>query len=116
MSFYYLEENGGGTWLLEDGSGRWLLEGADPSLIPGSLRVTAVSAGYYNGESYVPGDVFDLLAAGDYSDSTQNDQNPNNFGLGWMLSVAATTPLYQWSTATLYPAFPAVDPNRRFVL
>lgn len=116
MSFYWLLEDGSGTWDLEDGTGRWLLESADPSLIPGSLRVMAVSAGYYNGILYNAGDVFDLLAAGDYADSTQNLQNPNNYGVGWMLSVPATTPLYTWESATQPAMFPAVDPARRFVL
>lgn len=86
-------------------------------LIPGSLRVTAVSAGTYQGRYYNAADVFDLLQAGDYSDSTLNAQpGGGEWAPGWMLSVVASTPLYQWVSATVYPAFPAVDAPRRFVL
>lgn len=81
------------------------------------VRVMAVSAGYYQGEFYNAGDVFDLQSAADYSDSTQNAQpNGSEYAPGWMITVPASTPLYQWESATPYPAFPAVDPARRFVL
>lgn len=82
-----------------------------------NLRVTAVSAGTYQGLYYVPGDVFDLVNILDYSDSTKNAQpNGAEWAPGWMLSVPPATPLYQQLAQQLYPTEPAVDPARRFVL
>lgn len=72
------------------------------SLIPGSLRVKAVVAGFYNGIFRDPGDIFDLLSANDYSDSTATINPPTDPDyplFGWMLSVAQTTPLYSFALA-----------------
>lgn len=81
------------------------------------FRVQAISAGEYNGQYYVPGDVFDITLASDYSDSTQNyEAGGEEYAPGWMLAVPSTTPLYQWVSATNSPYFPATDPARRFVL
>ena len=85
------------------------------SLIPGSLRVQAVTAGYY-GEYRYPGDVFDLKRTGDFSDSTVNYQAAGGeVGYGWMLSVPANTPLYSWIQSNDAPALPVGDPARRTV-
>lgn len=96
-----------------------LLFGLNLDAVPASpgFRVQAVTAGYYGGEYYNAGDVFDIVQASDYSDSTQNYQvHGAEYAPGWMLKAAPSTSLYQWSTATPYPAFPATDPARRFVL
>lgn len=72
------------------------------SLIPGSLRVQAVAAGFYNGIYRYVGDVFDLLSANDYSDSTAviNPPTDPDYPLyGWMLSVPQNTPLYSYALA-----------------
>lgn len=83
------------------------------------MRVTAVTTGWYNGQLYEPGDVFDLLSPSDYSDSTVNYAGPNagTQEYGWMLTVAGTTPLLQQRIAQPIPLFPLIDPTppRRFV-
>jgi hypothetical protein len=81
-----------------------------------SMRVQAVSSGWYNGAYYQPGDVFDLNSPSDYSDSTQNAQpNGGEWAPGWMLEVASTTPTLQLLSAEPTPSFP-IQPDRRAVL
>src|SRR5581483_1865605 len=76
------------------------------------FRVQAVTAGYYNGQYYEPGEVFDLLQATDFSDSSVNYQvNANEYAPGWMQAVS--TPV---SLDTGAATFPAVDPARRTVM
>jgi hypothetical protein len=80
------------------------------------FRVIAITAGEYNGKYYVPGDVFDLLQASDFSDSSVNyGPDSADIQLGWMSQVSSATPLYQWQTQTDSPYFPPQDPARRFV-
>lgn len=107
------------------------------------FRVTAVTAGEYAGVFRTPGDVFDILSAADYSDSTINYQNQPAFvallsggllllqngnllrfthvvpgstsGFGWMMKVAPNTPLLNWLASNDAPYFPPQDPKRRFV-
>ena len=84
---------------------------------PPGFRVQAVTAGYYNGVFYNAGDVFDILKAGDFSDSTVNyEMGGGIWAVGWMTQVPLTTPLYNAEIQALYPFYPFVDPNRRFVL
>jgi hypothetical protein len=86
------------------------------NITPG-FRVQAVTAGWYGGYYYQAGDVFDLLSGTDFSDSTQTYQGPlsGTSGVGWMLQVPQSTPLYQFETSEPIPSFPSNDPNRRFV-
>jgi hypothetical protein len=89
--------------------------GPGPGPVAG-FRVMAVTAGEYNGEYYAPGDVFDLLEATDFSDSTVNyGPESGTIQLGWMIPVSANTPLYQAEGDQPSPTYPAVDPARRFV-
>lgn len=70
------------------------------SLIPGSLRVRAVTPGHYNGSYRDIGDVFDLLNANDFSDSTASMVPPGNPDyplFGWMIGVPATAALFSWA-------------------
>ena len=84
---------------------------------PPGFRVQAVTAGYYNGVFYNAGDVFDILKAGDFSDSTVNyEMGGGIWAVGWMTQVPLTTPLYNAEIQAFYPFYPFVDPNRRFVL
>jgi len=84
--------------------------------IPPPFRVMAVTAGYYAGIYYLPGDVFQLLSSADYSPSTINyGPNSATIQLGWMLQVPATTPLLQSIPNQQPPVFPPIDPARRFV-
>lgn len=77
------------------------------------FRVQAVTAGWYNGTYYNVGDVFDLLHAADFSDSTLNYEIAGGeYTAGWMIQVNPATPLTQDDGNAF---FPAVDPNRRFV-
>lgn len=65
-----------------------------------SLRVQAVVAGDYLGVWRDAGDVFDLIDAADFSDSTAsmvNIGNPDYPLFGWMLSVPSSTPLYSYA-------------------
>lgn len=81
------------------------------------FRVMAVTAGEYGGEYYEPRDVFDIQFSHDYSDSTLNyESGGGEYAPGWMLRTAPNTPLYQTLSVQNSPYFPAVDPNRRFVL
>lgn len=85
--------------------------------VAAGFRCRAASAGVYGGQYYWPGDVFDIAFATDFSDATRNYQiGGNEYAAGWMLKVASTTPLFQTITSQLYPMFPPVDPNRRFVM
>lgn len=80
------------------------------------FRVTAVSSGFYGGVFRTQADVFDILYAADYSDSTQNYQSAGGeYAPGWMLQVASTTPLLNWQQSNGAPYFPPQDPARRFV-
>lgn len=91
-----------------------LAQGAPVAL---GFRVMAVSAGIYAGNYYYPGDVFDILLASDYSDSTINYQIlSGGFATGWMLKVAPSTPLSQAIVDDESPVFPVVDPKRRTVM
>lgn len=81
------------------------------------FRCRAVSAGVYAGAYYWPGDVFDIVQAADFSDATINYQiGGSEYAAGWMVRVSSTTPLFQTITNQLYPMFPPIDPNRRFVM
>lgn len=88
-----------------------------PTPLPPGFRVRAVTAGIYHDHYYNPGDVFDLATANDFSDATVNIQPlGEEYAAGWMVRVAATTPLYEASSDSPIPSFPAVDPARRTVL
>lgn len=77
------------------------------------FRVQAVTAGWYNGAFYNPGDTFDLLQAADFSDSTLNYEiDGAEYTAGWMVQVAQSTPVTQSDGNAV---FPVPDPNRRFV-
>jgi hypothetical protein len=92
-----------------------LLLGSPPVSNTG-FRVTAVTAGWYGGVFRTPGDVFDILYASDYSDSTVNyESGAGETAYGWMLAVAPTTPLFNWLQSNGAPYFPPQDPNRRFI-
>jgi hypothetical protein len=81
------------------------------------FRVMAVTAGMYGGNYYWPGDVFDIVVASDFSDSSVNYEiGGNEYATGWMMKVPSTTPIFQTITSQIYPMFPPVDPKRRFVL
>lgn len=114
--------------------------GAPP--ISTGFRVTAVTAGFYQ-RFRTPGDVFDLVSAADYSDSTVNYQDQptllrlksggflllrgggrllyqvqtegSTSGYGWMLRVPQTTPLFDWLQSNGAPYLPPQDPRRRFI-
>ena len=128
-----------GSFIFSGGFAAFSIFTPPPPSLP-VMRVMAVTAGYYRGEYYVPGDVFDLYNIADFSDSGVNYQQIAGFtgagfgqfafgvsgfglsvpisgtsGVGWMVQVPSATPLYQWVSATPYPAFPALDPLRRFV-
>jgi hypothetical protein len=78
--------------------------------------VTAVTSGWYNGVYRTAGDVFDLLFAADFSDSTVDYQiNSNGIGFGWMAKVPPGTPLVNWLESNNAPYLPPQDPARRFV-
>lgn len=81
------------------------------------FRVQAVTAGWYNGTFYQPGDVFDLNVASDFSDSTVRYQLADSatIGFGWMLRVAPTTPLFCFYEQNQTIILPVPDPLRRFV-
>jgi hypothetical protein len=77
------------------------------------FRVQAVTAGWYQGTYYNVGDIFDLLQASDFSDSTLNyESGGGEYGAGWMLQVSASASLTLDDGNAF---FPAVDPNRRYV-
>lgn len=91
------------------------IQAAQP--IPLGFRCMAVTAGMYGGQYYWPGDVFDIAFARDFSDATKNYESAGNeYAPGWMVKVPSTTPLFQTITSQIYPMFPPVDPNRRFIL
>jgi hypothetical protein len=81
------------------------------------VRVQAVSSGYYGGQLYFPGDVFDLASAGDFSNSALNYAGPgaNTVQFGWMKQVSNSTPLFTWLQANNAPYLPLQDPSRRFI-
>lgn len=88
-----------------------------PTSPANGFRCRAVTAGIYAGQYYLPGDVFDIRFASDFSDANQNYQvGGNEWAPGWMLQVPSTTALFQTITSEPYPMFPPVDPNRRFVM
>jgi len=77
------------------------------------FRVQAVTAGWYQGAYYNPGEVFDLLQASDFSDSSLNyEGGGGEYAGGWMVQTAPATPVTLDDGQAF---FPAVDPNRRFV-
>jgi hypothetical protein len=82
------------------------------------FRVMAVTAGLYQNVYRTPGDVFDILTAGDFSDSSVDYQPPssNTTGYGWMRKVASNTPLFNWLASNNAPYYPAQDPSRRFIM
>lgn len=84
-----------------------------------SMRVQAVTTGWYAGQLYEPGDVFDLVSAADYSPANTNYAGPNagTQQYGWMLAVPNTTPLLEQRIAQPIPLFPLIDPvpPKRFV-
>jgi hypothetical protein len=85
---------------------------------PVTFRCRAVTSGWYNGIYYQPGDVFDLNAAADYSDSTVNyGANSGTTEYGWMIQVPSGTPLITQGIAQPIPLFPVIDPvpPKRFV-
>lgn len=115
--------------------------GAPPA--PTGFRVTAVTAGFYGDRYRTPGDVFDILNAADYSDSTVNYQDQptllrlqsggflllqsgglflyqvqtegSTSGFGWMMRVPQSTPLFCWVQANDAVYVPPQDPFRRFI-
>lgn len=94
MSFHYLKEDGTGALLLES-FGAYLVE-----QIFGSARVQAVAAGFYKSDWKDIGDVFDVTNTADFSDSTSAQVpvgNPDYPLFGWMTSVPAATPLYNFA-------------------
>lgn len=84
---------------------------------PPGFRVTAVTAGWYLNVFRTPGDVFDLIFAADFSDSTIDYQpaSSGTVGFGWMARVPQNTPLVNWLEMNNAPYLPPQDPNRRFV-
>lgn len=75
------------------------------------FRCQAVSPGWYNGVYYNIGDVFDLLQASDFSDSTLNYEfDGGEYNAGWMMQVSQSTPLTQADGSGIL-----VTANRRFV-
>lgn len=97
MSFHYQLESGDGALVLESVYGDYLLE-----KITGSARVQAVQAGFYPEIWRDIGDIFDIADPGDFSDSTVSlvpVGNPDYPLYGWMLSVAANTPLFSYALA-----------------
>lgn len=77
------------------------------------FRVQAVTSGFYGGMFRNPGDVFDLLQASDFSDSTLNYEIAGNeVTFGWMLQVAPATSLTLPDGSSFLIT---ADPNRRFV-
>lgn len=83
--------------------------------LPG-FRVRCITSGIYGGVYYQPGDVFDLVFATDYSDSTVNYAGigAGTQQFGWMLRVPSTTPLYssEESAGWIYPIIDPVPPKR----
>lgn len=80
------------------------------------FRVMAVTAGYYLGVYRTAGDVFDIIQASDFSDSTVDYQiNSNNVGYGWMARVPPGTPLVNWLDSNNAPYLPPQDPLRKFI-
>lgn len=80
------------------------------------FRVMAVNAGFYGGSYYRPGDVFDLLKASDFSDSTIDygtDPVTNQFG--WMRWTDPSTPLFQAETNDTSPFYPVDNTGFRTV-
>lgn len=70
---------------------------------PAGFRVMAVAAGDYMNIYRDIGDVFDLVTANDFSDSTVSfvpPGNPDNPVYGWMQQVPPNTPLFSWALAT----------------
>lgn len=83
--------------------------------IAAGFRCMAVTAGLYGGLFYQPGDVFDILKASDFSDSTVNYQFAGGETVyGWMVRVAPSTPLSQAAVAQEFFVIP--DPKRRFIM
>lgn len=79
------------------------------------FRVMAVTAGLYGGNYYNPGDVFDIVLASDYSDSTKNYQaGGGEYAAGWMIKVPSGTALFQ--AAVLQINFIIPDPKKRTVM
>lgn len=70
---------------------------ADGSIIGPLMRVQAVQRGFYNGLFRDVGDVFDIYATGDYSNSTVNYGSVATPLYGWMKQVPNSTPLYTFS-------------------
>jgi hypothetical protein len=63
-------------------------------------RVQAVSPGFYGGNYYNIGDVFDIQNAADFQSSAVSTVPPGNplYPLyGWMKQVPPTTALYSWA-------------------
>jgi hypothetical protein len=70
--------------------------------LPG-FRVEAVTAGVYDGVYHVPGDVFDILTATDYSDASVNyDASGLTELYGWMTEVPQSTPLLQQNFSLMF--------------
>lgn len=68
-----------------------------------SMRVQATAPGFYNGIFRNIGDVFDLLQLSDYVPFNVSLVPPGNLLYplyGWMIQVASTTPLVDYSLST----------------
>lgn len=106
------------TGILLCGTGIFTLNGQDISfdhIQP--FPVKAVTMGIYMGQVYQPGDVFLVFELGDFSDANQNVQPGGaEYAPGWMILVAAGTPLYQAQVQNYYPTFPPADPAKRSIL
>lgn len=80
------------------------------------FEVMAVTAGWYNGTYYYPGDTFMLLKASDFSDASFN-YGPLSATVqyGWMKRSSA--PLFSTENTMAPPNFPVIDPipPKRFV-
>jgi hypothetical protein len=70
--------------------------------LPG-FRVEAVTAGVYEGVYHIPGDVFDILTAADYSNVSVNYDTSGLTQLyGWMTEVPQNTPLLQQNFGLMF--------------
>ncbi len=60
-------------------------------------RVQAVQGGFYASIWRDVGDIFDIANSTDFSDSSVNYGSAATPFFGWMLQVAGSTPLYNYS-------------------
>jgi hypothetical protein len=87
-----------------------------PPPVVAGFEVMAVTAGYYNGVYYQPGDVFVLNFAHDFSDSSVNyGPNSGTTQYGWMTPTGRTA--FDATFLQPIPLLPIIDPvpPKRFV-